>query len=108
MRVSEHYALGVSQPALDFVDVDVRGDSALFVDPRALLLLPTPWGEECVSLVQSYFAAVLDAIHAGDHAAARRLLSELHEPNDTRLGLSIGRAQGHALGEELAAGSSTR
>lgn len=103
MRVSEHYDLGVSQPALDFVDVDVRGDSPLFVDPRALLLLPTPWGEECVSLIQSYFSAVLDAIHAGDHTAARRLLSELHEPNDTRLGLSTGRAQGHALGEELAA-----
>jgi hypothetical protein len=103
MRVSEHYDLGVGQPALDSVDVDVRRDSALFVDPRALLLLPTPWGEESVSLVQSYFAAVLDAIHAGDHTAARRLLSELHEPNDTRLGLSAGRAQGHALGEELAA-----
>jgi hypothetical protein len=45
---------------------------------------------------------VLDAIHAGDKARARSLLSQLHEPNDTRLGFSQGRAQGHALGDELA------
>lgn len=102
MRVSEHYGLGVHQPELDFVDVDIRNDSALFIDPRALLLLDTAWGQECVSLIQDFFGAVLEAIHGGDKPRARRLLSELHEPNDTRLGFSQGRAQGHALGDELA------
>lgn len=101
MRVSEHYRLALHQSELDFVDVDVHGDAALFVDPRALLLLSTPWGQECVSLIQDFFGAVLDAIHAGDKTRGRRLLGQLHEPNETRLGLSQGRAQGHALGDEL-------
>jgi hypothetical protein len=92
----------MKQPELDFVDVDVRGDTKLFVDPRALLLLPTEWGEECVALVQDFFGTVMGAIQAGDQQAANRMLGQLREPNETRLGLSRDRAQGHALGPQLA------
>jgi hypothetical protein len=45
---------------------------------------------------------VLTAITTGDTARAINLLNQLHEPNETRLGLSRGRPQGHALGPELA------
>ena len=38
-RVSEFYRLGRTQPALDFVDVDVRDDVKVFLDPRAFRLL---------------------------------------------------------------------
>jgi hypothetical protein len=102
-RVSEHFALGLSQPQLDFVDVDVETDTELYVDPHALRRLRTPWGQECVALVQGYFGCVLAAIRAGDTARADDLLGQLREPNQTRLGLSSGRPAGHALGPELAA-----
>ncbi len=65
MRVSEHFNLGRTQPSLDFVDVDVDGDVAVFVDPRALRLLNTEWADECVSMVQHFFTTVLDAICSG-------------------------------------------
>jgi hypothetical protein len=39
MQVSEAFSLGVGQPALDFVNVDVENDAPLFVDPRPLRLL---------------------------------------------------------------------
>jgi hypothetical protein len=32
MRVSEYFGLGRNQPTLDFVDVDVVGDTRVFVD----------------------------------------------------------------------------
>lgn len=102
MRVSEHYRLGRSQPELDFVDVEIDGDSRLFIDPRAFLLLDTDWGRECVSLIQDFFSTVLDAIHAGHDSQARRLLGQLREPNETRLGLSTGPPRGRGLGPELA------
>jgi hypothetical protein len=102
LRVSKHYGLGLTQPELDFVDVDVRNDSLLFIDPRGLLLLETEWGQECVSLIQDFFSCVLDAIHDDKMGRAKQLLGQLHEPNDTRLGMSQGRASGHALGDELA------
>ena len=104
MRVSEFYDLGRTQPTLDFVDVDIREDTPVFVDPRALRLLRSHWAEECTSLVQNFFREVLDKIRSGEHEEARRLLGALHEPNETHLGLSRGLSRGRGLGAGLARG----
>jgi hypothetical protein len=101
-RVSEQFNLGLNQPQLDFVDVAMETDTPVFIDPSALLLLDTDWGHECVALIQHYFGCVLAAIKAGDTTRAVSLLAKLHEPNETRLGLSKGRPAGRALGPELA------
>ena len=103
MRVSEYFKLGRSQGDLDFIDVDIDGDTCLFVDPHALRHLNSLWGHECVSLLQDFFEAVLDAIRARDQNAGRRLLGGLHEPNETHLGMSRSRARGHAIGAGFAA-----
>ena len=102
VRVSEFFHLGRTQPALDFVDVDVHGDVRLYVDPRALRLLPTAWGQECVSLIQNYFQTVIDAIKTGERDRALRLLAVLREPNESHLGLSRGTARGRGMGKALA------
>jgi hypothetical protein len=103
MRISEYYRLGRTQPTLDFVDVDIWGDATVFVDPRALRLFNSPWANECVALVQNFFRTVLDAIHRNADQEAKALLGVLHEPNETHLGLSKGKAQGRALGQASAA-----
>jgi hypothetical protein len=102
-RVSEHFALGLAQPQLDFVDVDVATDTEVYVDPHALRQLRTEWGRDCVAFLQHYFRCVLAAIRAGDTARADELLGQLREPNQTRLGQSQGQPAGHALGPTLAA-----
>jgi len=98
MRVSKYFKLGRTQPSLSFVDVNIDGDVRLFVSPRAIRLLPTEWGDECVSLVQSFFAKVLDYIRSGRNQDAVDLLQVLREPNETHLGLSTGRSRGRGLG----------
>lgn len=103
MRIAEEFKLGLSQAALDFVNVDSSTDARLFVDPRALRLVPTPWGHECVSLIQNFFEQVLARIAAGDRKAGIALLAELREPNETHLGLSRARSRGSGLGRETAA-----
>jgi hypothetical protein len=55
-----------------------------------------------MALVQGFFQTVLNAIKVGDHNKARVLLGQLREPNETRLGLSRGRARGRALGDQSA------
>jgi hypothetical protein len=103
MRVSEYYRLGRTQPTLDFVDVDVTGDTRVFVDPRALRLLPSPWADECIALIQNFFQEVLRDIRRGANRRARTMLQVLREPNETHLGLSKGKARGRALGSQSAA-----
>lgn len=102
MRVSKFYELSRTQPSLEFVDVDIDDDLAVFVDPRSLRYVESPWAMECVSLLQNFFDTVMAAIKSGDDSRAKTLLSSLNEPNETRLGLSQGRAQGHGMGEQLA------
>ena len=102
MRVSEKYNLGRTQPTLEFVDVDIRGDTRVNIDPRAIQGIESTWSAECVALLQSFFSTVLDAIRTGKHARARHLLSTLREPNETHLGLSRGEAQGRGMGRDLA------
>jgi hypothetical protein len=102
MRVSQHYDLGRTQATMDFVDVDIIEDTPVFLSPKALTMLPSEFGDECVHLVQNFFHTVLDSIRAGRNAEAERLLRQLREPNETRLGLSTGKARGRALGSGTA------
>lgn len=102
MRASEFFGLNRTQPTLEFVDVDIQGDTRVFVDPRAFRFIDSAWSRECTSLLQNFFDTVLQAIRSNDHAKARYLLASLSEPNETHLGLSKGRAQGRGMGTELA------
>ncbi len=98
MRVSEYFNLGRSQPSLDFVDVDVAADARVFVDPRSIRRLPNDWAEESGLLLATFFEEILAAIKTGDTARVRELLVRLAEPNETHLGLSVGRSRGRGLG----------
>jgi hypothetical protein len=102
-RISTYFGLTRTQPSLDFVDIDFDTDLEVFVDPRALRLIHTEWGEECVALIQDFFTAVLQCIQRGDDDTARHLLLELREPNETHLGFSAARSRGRALGNSSAA-----
>jgi hypothetical protein len=99
MRISKKYRLGLTQPSLDFVDVDTKNDTKVFLSPTAISSLPSDWGDTSVSLIQNFFRHVLDLIKQGRHENAEALLRILREPNETHLGLSRGRSQGRALGK---------
>lgn len=101
-RVSRIFNLGLDQASLDFVDVDISTDTAVFISPRALKELNSNWGHKCISLVQDFFDYVLQLIRSGNHSKAIDLLSTLREPNETHLGLSRGRSQGRGLGSQSA------
>jgi len=98
MRVSQAFALGRDQPTLDFVDVHVDADTAIFVDPNALRGLDTVWGAECRSLLQHFFGHVLDLMRRGNETAAIALLASLRERNEFHLGFSVGPSRGRGFG----------
>lgn len=103
VRFSDYFNLGKSQAELDFVDISLDTDLSVFVDPYALNLESASWFVECSELVIGFFTLVVGSIRDGNERRARTLLAHLHEPNDTRLGLSSGVPRGNGLGAKQAA-----
>lgn len=102
MRFSEHFGLTLSQPELNFVDVELATDTRLFLDPYSIGIRGEEWSRRCATSITVFFDCLLDAVRQGDDERARVLLGSLHEPNETRLGLSRNRPQGSAIGDKLA------
>src|SRR5215813_7010755 len=102
MLFSRHFGLDYAQAELDFVDIELTEDQALFVDPYALQVRADHWSVECTQTIRLYFQKLLDAIRADDDALALQLLSSLHEPRETRFGLSQAHFRGNAIGVDLA------
>ncbi|MBA2127586.1 hypothetical protein DLM45_15345 [Hyphomicrobium methylovorum] len=92
--------MGKSQPELDFVDIDPMRDTRLFIDPYAIEIKDDEWSGTCGDHIRSFFQEVLDALKAGDTNRAESLVSHLHEPRETYLGLSKGRPKGRGVGDE--------
>lgn len=101
-RFSDHFGLNKSQAELDFVDIPFNTDLPLFVDPYAISVEEDPWFGECNDLIVDYFQLVVDSIRNSDIEVAKKLLSNLHEPNDTHLGYSHGRPDGRGIGSRQA------
>jgi hypothetical protein len=103
VRFSECFKLDSTQPHLDFVDIRLDTDIAVFMDPSAIKASTSTFGHECASFVQNYFEAVLQRIKAGKDAEAQRLVSCLNERNEFHLGYSQNKSRGHAFGTISAA-----
>lgn len=62
MRVSEYFNINRTQAYLDFVDIPLDTDLAVFLDPNAIKSLDSSWGNELSSFLQSFFETVLKLI----------------------------------------------
>lgn len=102
MRFSEFFKLNKTQAYLDFVDIPLHTDIAVFLDPVAIKSLDSIWGHELSSLLQTFFEAVLLHIKNDEHDKAIELLSGLSEGNEFHLGYSHGKSQGRGFGSESA------
>lgn len=104
VRVTDHYGITGTVP---FVDVAVHQDNLLFLDPSAIRNDPGPLGRRAHAQLLGFFGEVLrcrTSTVPADHAKGRALLQNLHEPNQTRLGMSAAGAAGHGLGDGIGAG----
>jgi hypothetical protein len=102
MRVTDHYRITGPVP---FVDVHVERDNRLFLDPSAIRNGSDPRSKRAHSLLVNFFTEVLRlraSALAADHVMGQALLNNLHEPNQTRLGMSAAGVTGKAFGPGLA------
>ena len=96
-RFSKHFALGRTQPELDFVDVDLTADLSVFVDPFAISIYPDDLSRRANDAIVWFFQTAIKAIRDGREDQAIRMLGNLSEPNETRLGVSFDRPQGRGV-----------
>jgi len=97
-RFSRYFSLKLSQPQLDFVDVSNDYDLPVFVDPYAIEIRDDLWAAQASEQIRSFFKQVLDALRDHNTARAVELMSNLHEPRETFLGVSRGDPQGRGVG----------
>ncbi|MGB0969736.1 MAG: hypothetical protein ACPGVG_02060, partial [Mycobacterium sp.] len=100
-RVTAHY--GIDGP-VPFVDLHVERDNRIFLDPSAIRNDSSPRGRTAYNQLTTMFTQVVDAARNSNpaaHANGRQLLRHLHEPNETRLGMSTFGLRGRAFGDEL-------
>lgn len=102
MKVTDYY--GISPP-VPFVDVHVDVDNRLFLDPSAIRNHATGGlAMRAHTCLVSFFTEVLRCRRSGntaDLSKGEAMLWDLHEPNETRLGMSRAGVAGHAFGEDL-------
>jgi hypothetical protein len=102
LRFSNYFGINKAQSELDFVDILLDTDIKLYLDPFALSIEEDEWSKQCNNLVVGYFQEVVDSIGKKDFHRAQQLLSNLREPNQTRLGLSQGHPRGRGIGPKQA------
>ena len=94
---SEHFALGHSQPELNFVDIDLADDLPVLVDPFAISIYSDELSRRCNDAIVWFFQAAIQAMREGREDQAVQMLGHLSEPNETRLGVSQARPQGRGV-----------
>ncbi|MDK3255261.1 hypothetical protein [Blastococcus capsensis] len=100
-RITAHF--GINGP-VPFLDVDVHQDNKLFLDPSAIRHAGGPMARRAHGLVLEFFREVMrcrTSPNRADREKGLALLQRLHEPNETRLGMSKAGSAGHAFGDEL-------
>lgn len=99
-RISDYFGLELTQSSLDFVNVDVNGDSPVYIDPHAVRTQQGSWIEGCQRSISTYFDSLLQTIRNDEVDRTRELVKPLTEPNETHLGESKGESRGRGLGSE--------
>ncbi|WNB86454.1 hypothetical protein [Cellulomonas sp. ATA003] len=101
--ISEHYHL---TGALPFLNVHVQRDNLLFLDPSAIRNSPAEHAIAAQLQLTSFFDEVSRCArspHPADRDKGQKLLQQLHEPNETRLGMSANGVAGHGFGDGMGA-----
>lgn len=105
MKISEIFNLGVKQVQLDFVDINIKKDYPLYIDPYLISTRTDPWSIEVDRTIKSFFSKVAEHIRNDEHANAIELFQFMSEPKETCLGISrTGTDNGRGVGEENATG----
>jgi len=74
----------------DFVDVSLKSDTRLFIDPCLIECAKDTWSLKATNVMSTFFECLFQAFQADDPRAVHILLAHAGEQNATRLGFGNG------------------
>lgn len=104
MKFTKHYNRYKPQTHLDFFDVNLKKDTPIFIDPWLIQRqanLNDDVAIECLSVLQDFFQTLVKTV-SKDKNESLRLLDELHEPKEYKIGYSQKTTDGLAIGPKHA------
>lgn len=102
MNFSDYHHLGISgHRDIDFIDIRLETDTALYVDSERAVLSNHPFSVSVSRCIDDFFSTLYDAALAQNELALYRILSFGREPNETHLGLSASRSCGKGTSPEI-------
>ena len=81
---------------IEFVDIDLKDDTQLFIDP---FLVIEKMGEEFTSCISDCYGSLIDYIVKGDYKNAKEIIEEFHEYKYIHLGYGSKNINGKGLGK---------
>lgn len=100
INFSKHFNLNLQQSDLDFVDINIKGDNKLFIDPRLIESVKNLYTLKMRRSLEVYWSQLVKSVRNKDDKRVRYLLSGLSEPNETHLGYAV-KGNGKAVGDKL-------
>ena len=88
---SEKFDLKISGHSdIDFIDIDLNNDTALFIDPCHIESQSDAFSKSCATTVTDYFNMMYSVFESSNRDAILEHLSHLGERNEARLGYGNG------------------
>jgi hypothetical protein len=102
MHFSNFFNLGINgHEDIDYVDVNLKTDIKLFIDPYIIESRSDSFSKECAVAINSFFESIFDCCRSNDNDKLMELLDFAHEPNETKLGLSRNQSRGKGASSEI-------
>lgn len=90
MNISQKFNIGINgHRDIDFIDIDERLDTRLFIDPYVIQALPDEFCTNARRCIDTFFQEVFLACRNHNHPRLRSLLKYASEPNETNLGMKF-------------------
>lgn len=98
MKFSKYYNLALKNA--EFFDVELDSDTKFFIDPLRINNSKGVWFKRANNKIIDFFTELLDIAREGNDYRAEKLMKNLGEINDLRIGYSLNKPKGTGFGKE--------
>ena len=97
MKISLKYHISANK--LDFVNINLSKDNKIFIDPAKIKKGTSEFHKSCYQKVENFIQNLLELSKRREYSTLMKIIENLYERNETRLGYSLETTHGKSFGE---------